>query len=138
MGSRLRRTLSKLVEIILISLLFSVGKWWSLVLTIGFVLYTDAIDGGQGLFKRVFGISVQDRMGAPITASQSAMRNFPFALIYLGLTIPYLGFILYVPAALIVCLEFYFVITLDRRILDYYAGTRVTFRPNDDWEKAEV
>lgn len=94
-----------------------------------YILIADGFKGGQSPGKQLIGLKVVRSGGdLPVSFMESILRNIPFAIVYLFLIIPFIGWVLLIIVGIpILLFESYLVCTEEkaRRIGDTIAQTMV-------------
>jgi uncharacterized RDD family membrane protein YckC len=121
----LNRFIAKFVDAILVGAADKVIPPVGWMAGLAYILIADGFSGGQSLGKRLIGLQIVIPHSRQIPGfKESIIRNLPFALAYLLLSVPYVGWVL---ALAVVGFETLLIIGNDRglRLGDELAHTQV-------------
>jgi len=126
------RCMAKVIDVILVLVVFFVGKavWGPLgpLLGAAFAAVQDSLGDGQSVGKKIIGLRTLDEgTGTSCSALGSAMRNLPLALVILFASVPVIWVFVLFLAVPFMILEIYLVFSLDTgvRLGDVMANTLI-------------
>ncbi|MEZ4705140.1 MAG: RDD family protein [Bdellovibrionota bacterium] len=124
---------AKAIDLGLVFFLYINASFFWLLLGIAYVVLSDGFFKGQSLGKRIVGLRTLETIDpvtletAPCSFLNSAIRNSPFALMFLLGKIPILQILFWLVGILFIVVEMYFIYSDEEgtRIGDIYAKTHV-------------
>lgn len=137
-ASVFNRAIAKAVDFIIIGALFEVIPKIGYFAGVAYILICDGLFEGRSIGKRIIGLKVvlRETMRA-CTFRESVIRNFPFAIGYIFIVVPFVGFIF---SVIILLLESLIMIGDEKgmRFGDIIAKTQVIDEVKNENRRADV